>query len=362
MKPAERNQFVADQLEVLIERVNAGEGPAVDRYKNERAVLERLIPIPTDGFRGITLTAILGKMVREDINSSNEFGSIHPRAIFERGIRPILKKYSIPTGASAPLNVAKNVQVIDEKWAEGRKPEDAALAAVDYIRRINSHWGNLEFRDDLILMFIQRLLQYAEEIGQLEVTLQNLDTVAPMETGSKLAKFAVSTPEGGSVPQYLFGLILAFLRSTDTDFEAVLGVNESVFGTNTTSNKPADIWESLANDEAGNYFEVTCKPVDEERLDAAVESFAKQGLSNAPITFVCRMPNDASSLKLTNDVLEYRGAQFQFIDFCRTVEILYLLLTETKRIEVIKRFEKFIADPNRKIFTKKAWSKQFGNN
>ncbi len=70
-------------------------------------MLERLIPIQTDGFRGITLTAIMGKMIREDINTSNEFGSINPRAIFEKGIRPVLKKHRIPTGASAPLNVAR---------------------------------------------------------------------------------------------------------------------------------------------------------------------------------------------------------------------------------------------------------------
>ncbi len=361
MKPADRNQFVAQELEQLISRVKAGEGPAIDRYKKERAVLERLIPISTDGFRGITLTAIMGKMVREDINTSNEFGSINPRSIFERAIRPILRKHRIPTGASAPLNVAKNVQVIDEKWAEGRKPEDAALAAVDYIRRINRHWQNLELRSDLILMFVQRLLDYADEVGQLEVTLEVLEAVAPMEIGYKLAEFAVTTPEGGSIPQYLFGLILKSLRSSDTEFDAVLGGDASVFGTNTTSNKPADIWETLVGGIAGNFFEVTCKPVDLERLDAAVDSFSKQSVDNAPITFVCRMPEDVRSLALNYGTMEYRGAQFQFIDFCDTIKILYLLLPETKRVQVVEKFREFIADPSRKVSTKKAWAKQFGS-
>jgi hypothetical protein len=101
--------------------------------------------------------------------------------------------------------------------------------------------------------------------------------------------------------------------------------------------------------------------VDLERLDAAVDSFSKQGIDNAPITFVCRMPEDARSLALNNGTMEYRGAQFQFIDFCDTIKILYLLLTETKRAQVVEKFREFIADPSRKVSTKKAWAKQFGS-
>ena len=62
MKASERNAFISDELERLIALVKAGKGPRADRYKNERAVLERLVPIRTDGFRGVTLTAIMGKL------------------------------------------------------------------------------------------------------------------------------------------------------------------------------------------------------------------------------------------------------------------------------------------------------------
>lgn len=180
LKPADRNTFVQAKLVEYIERVKKGEGPASDRYRSERKVLERLIPIQTDGFRGITLTAIFGKLVRQDINTGTEFDSINPRGLFEQGIRPVLKKYRVPSGASPPLNVAKNVQVLDEKWAEGRKPEDAALAAVDYIRRINRHWEDPSFRDDLIMMFIQRLMAYAEEVGSHDIELPPLKGMPPI--------------------------------------------------------------------------------------------------------------------------------------------------------------------------------------
>lgn len=356
MKPAERDKFISDQLERLIERVRSGEAPAKDRHKNERAVLERLIPIPTDGFRGITLTAIMGKYVRPDINTSNEFGSINPRSVFERGIRAVLKKHRVPTGASPPLNVAKNVQVIDEKWAEGRKPEDAALAAVDYIRRINRHWENEAYRDDLILIFVERLLAYADEVGELEVSLEPSNKAAPIAFGSKLAKFATEVPEGGAVPQFLVGLIIEALRSGDAEFREVEGADSSVFGTNTTSAKPADIWEILTDGEFGNLYEVTCKPVDIERLDAAVDSFARIDIASQPITFVCRIPDDVNALQLVDGCIEHRGVQFQFVDMTALITTSFVLLTEPKRAHLLTRFSEFIADPSRKVVTKKRWA------
>lgn len=360
MKAKDRDAFVQAKLTEYIERAKAGDGPALDRYPKERKVLETLIPIKTDGFRGITLTAILGKFIREDVNTGTEFDSFHPRGIFERGIHPVLRKYRIPTGASAPLNVAKAVQVIDEKWAEGRDPEDAALAAVDYIRRINRHWGDPAYRDDLIMMFIQRLVAYGEEVGSHDVELAPLEGVPPVTLARKLAQFAVSFPEGGSMPQFIVGALLAALRSTDTDYLPLEGLEASVFGTNTTSNKPADLWEALTDETLGNLYEVTCKRVDERRLAAAVESFAKLGLPNCAITFVCRMPNDVSALDLEDGAIVFRGVTFQFVDIANFIVSLFVLLTAAKQKAALERIAEFVTDPSRRVPTKKAWAKAFG--
>jgi hypothetical protein len=359
VKPAERDAFISEKLDGLIEQVRAGRAPAKDRYKNERAVLERLIPIPTDGFRGITLTAIMGKMVREDINTSNEFGSINPRSVFEKGIRPVLKKHRIPTGASPPLNVAKNVQVIDEKWAEGRKPEDAALAAVDYIRRINRHWDNDALRLDLIFMFIERLVEFSDEVGALDVGFEPSSDDAPISIAIKLSSFAVEFPEGGAVPQFLVGKILEALRSEDAAFASVEGADSSVFGTNTTSNKPSDVWDILSGGTLGNLYEVTCKKVDLDRLDAAVESLARLAAGNLPITFVCRLPEDVESLAVELGAVHHRGVKFQFIDIRQLIEIGFFLLTPPKRMWVIEQVSKFVADPSRRTKTKRGWAGVF---
>jgi hypothetical protein len=356
LKPSDRNSFVQTLLAKLIERVKAGEGPAVDRYPAERKVLERLIPIRTDGFRGITLTAIMGKMIREDINTGTEFDSINPRGVFEQGIRPVLKKYRVPTGASPPLNVAKNVQVLDEKWAEGRKPEDAALAAVDYIRRINRHWGDPALRDDLIMMFLQRLVAYAEEVGSHDVELPPLNAVPPVTLGFRLANFSIAFPEGGSVPQFVVGSLLAAGRSSDGDYLPLGGVEASVFGTNSTSSKPADLWETLTDTSLGNLYEVTCKSVDEDRLNAAVDSFGRLGLPNTVITFVCRMPRDAASLNLEESAIVFRGVTFQFVDITALIVLLFVLLNSAKQKAVLERIAEFVADPSRQVKTKQGWA------
>ena len=359
MNPAERDAFISDELELLIQAVRDGEAPAKDRYRNERAVLERLIPIHTDGFRGITLTAIMGKMVREDINSSNEFGDINPRPVFEKGIRPVLKRHKVPTGASPPLNVAKNVQVIDEKWAEGRKPEDAALAAVDYIRRVNRHWQNEALRRDLILMFLERLLEFADEIGQLDVELELSAEEAPISIARRLSNFVIDFPEAGAAPQFLFSRLLEALRGEDASIESVLGGDASVFGTNSTSSKPADVWEVLPDQNIGNLFEVSCKKVDYERLDAAVESYAKLNWPNLPVTFVCLLPENVRELSLVDGAVIHRGMRFQFCDLRSFIEVSFILLTPVKRVWVVEQFNEFVSDPSRRIKTKKAWADLF---
>lgn len=362
MKASERNAFISDQLERFIARAKAGEGPKSDRYKNERAVLERLIPIQTDGFRGVTLTAIMGKLVRADIDTSNEFNAIQPRGLFKGGIKEVLKRHRIPTGGSPPLNVAKNVQVLDQKWAEGRKPEDAALAAVDFVRRINSHWSNEAMRDDLIMMFMQRLVAYADEVASNDVELAPIEGAVPIDLAKRLADFALAYPEGGSMPQFIAGVLLAASRATDNEYASFEGGDSSAFGTNSTSNKPADLWEILTTGAFGNLYEVTCKPVDIDRLDAAVDSFAKLAVTTLPITFVCRVPADCARLKLVDGVIHHRGIPFQFVDFSGFVEAIFVLLTPAKRTMVFERIAEFVAEPSRSLKTKRAWAKAFGSN
>lgn len=134
-----------------------------------------------------------------------------------------------------------------------------------------------------------------------------------------------------------------------------------MFGTNATSNKPADLWERLTDGSFGNLYEVTCKRVDEVRLAAAVDSFAKLNLPNTVITFICRMPNDVASLDLKEDAMVFRGVTFQFIDIMAFIVSLFIILTSAKQKAVIERVAEFIADPSRRVKTKQGWAEFIGS-
>lgn len=86
-----------------------------------------------------------------------------------------------------------------------------------------------------------------------------------------------------------------------------------------------------------------------------IDEYAKLGLPNAPITFVCRMLTDVSTLKLTNRSIVHRGVTFQFIDLGALAIAMFLLLAEEKRRVVLEEIAAWVADPSRKIGTKNGW-------
>jgi hypothetical protein len=87
------------------------------------------------GFREVVLTCIIAWEDGITFDPvEDDFYACHPRAIYEQGIRPVLVAHKIPHMKSGPLNVAKNIKQLNENWAEGRRPESAAYAAVNLLR------------------------------------------------------------------------------------------------------------------------------------------------------------------------------------------------------------------------------------
>ncbi len=84
-----------------------------------------------------------------------------------------------------------------------------------------------------------------------------------------------------------------------------MGGEESVFGTNTTSKKPADIWLEN-NDTQTNLYEVTVKPVSKKRLDDSLDALKSTGHLNHSVTFICRMPYDIKELEVENGSYTYK--------------------------------------------------------
>jgi hypothetical protein len=169
----DRNTRAKEIVDGLIRRARSAplSANAKMALTGEFRILERLIPIQAKGFRGIVLTGIVGKLLDDTYNPLENFYGCSPRSIFEQGIYYSLTDARIPCGQSDPLNVAKNARKIDMEWANGRRPEDAAKAAVEYLQIIENDWHNEQRRFLVIQAFFERLVKYAEEVDGLVVPM-----------------------------------------------------------------------------------------------------------------------------------------------------------------------------------------------
>lgn len=343
-----------------IKAAKAGTDIDADDYANERSILKRLIPVKAAGFRGIVLTAIVGKELNANYDPTKDFYASSPRTLFEKGIYYALQEHRVPCGKSDPLNVAKNAQVIDATWAKGRRPESAAMAAVNYIELVHSNWYDEKYRNSLISLFFKQLWEYAECCMAADVPLASFEGTPPVRIAAKLAKFTADFPEGGATPQLVVGTLISKIRQDDKNYANVVGVLESVFGTNTTSKKPADVWEEMADGSIGELYEITAKPVDQKRLEDCVENLKSMELGGKIITFICRIPQDIATLAVFDGTLLHQGVMFQFIDINNFIRTSFCMLSPARQIEVIDAVDQFVKDTNRKTEVKDGWGLAFG--
>jgi len=333
--------------------------PVQKKYADEIRCLEKLIPIKAMGFRGVVLTALVGMKLYSKYNPLKNFYECNPRTLFEHGIYDVLRSAKVRCGKSDPLNVAKNQRTLDAAWAAGRRPESAALAAVEYINWLvdarsapGKRYSTLEW------LFFRRLMEYAESQERL-----NVDIAAPFEGGTpadvaaELVRFVLECPESGAVPQFVVGTLIAIHRENDSRFLSVDGVNESVFSTNTTAKKPADVWEWDSHKKLRSLYEITVKPVDDKRLDDCVESLNQQGCGDKIVTFICRCPQDVATLELGDArTLVHNRVRIQFVDISEFITVMFVMLADESRTKFTTCLEAFVHDTSRSEEAKKFWA------
>lgn len=363
MKVEERNKHVQYIVSARIEHVETLTESDFSRIKNKSEIaktLEDLIEINVNGFRGVVLTALVGMKLDDQYNPLTNFYGCNPRAIFEHGIWYTLTQHNIPCGKSDPLNVAKNIQELNESWATGRRPQSAAFAAVNFLRIIVNSKSN---KDRALLedYFYFKLVNYAKKVSSIPVNEAIIDVISKQEIANKLCKFALENPESGATPQLLIGKIIKALFSSSS--LVVSGDGESVFGTNTTSKKPADIWIEKDN-EVIFLFEVTLKKVDLKRLDDCIGTLFAQGISGLPVTFICRLPEDISTIHIQKEALVgnsliYKNKRFEFVDFSAFVTSCCALLTDEQITQLTSEIREFVMAVTTLIKTKDSWNKIF---
>lgn len=319
-------------------------------------LLTELIEVKAKGFRGIVVTAFTGLHLNKNYDPLNDFYSCNPRSIFEGGIWYALQENGIPCGKSDPLNVAKNVNQLNEEWAQGKRPQSAALAAVKFLRLVMQE--NKSKRARLIDYFFYRLWKFSLAVTNFQLADIDISANSHQTVACKIVNFALKYPEPGNIPQYLVAQLLTELFHNS--ITKVVGGDESVFGTNTTSKKPADIWLEV-NSAPTNLYDITVKPVTLKRLDDSLDALRSTGHLNHPVTFICRMESDVRDLRIINNSFQYKGKLFDFIDFKYFCLSIFSLLSENGYITVLNNLAAFVKDKNISLRTKSGWNEFFVN-
>lgn len=330
--------------------------PEFDSDSKVYKLLTDLIEVNAKGFRGVVVTALTGLHLNEDYDPLNNFYGCNPRSIFESGIWYALQENGIPCGKSDPLNVAKNSNQLNEDWAQGRRPQSAAMAVVEYLRLVMAAKPSKRAR--LIDYFFFRLWKYSQTITGFQLAEIESSDHSHQTIGNKLVSFTLKYPESGNLPQYLVAQLLSGLfRASETE---VIGGDESVFGTNTTSKKPADIWLETDGNPT-NLYEVTVKPVSLKRLDDSLDSLQSTGHLNLPVTFICRIDMDVRDLNVIDGSFQYKGKHFDFVDYKNFCLSVFSILNDEECSTVMKNVAEFVQDKNISMRTKTGWNEFFEN-
>jgi hypothetical protein len=358
MNVDERNQlakkFIKDKLKLVSGRVEK-DFKSLKDYQILKDTLGKLIDVQAMGFRGIVATAITGKYLNPKYDPLNEFYECNPRSIFENGIFYAFEEEKIPCGKSDPLNVAKNISILDDAWAKGKRPQSAAQAAVSYLKHIEA--ATEEEEKKVIDYFFFRLAQYAKEVGSIKISIPQEQEWASQIFASKLIKFFINYPESGATPQFIISKLLN--KVYENSEITVCGGDESVFGTNTTSKKPADIWLEI-NDKPFNLYEVTVKSIDKKRLDDSIQCLRNVNMIDLPISFLCRLPIAVESLKNMEDfTLNYKGKVFNFVDIVGFTYSLSSLLSIDQIDKTLSDIREYVTQFNRPKKTKDGWNQIF---
>lgn len=357
MSKTERNESARLYITNCLEKAkthNESTFQKINKYQERSQLLNDLIDVKAMGFRGVVATALTGLHINPQFDPLNDFYSCNPRSIFEQGIFYAYEGL-IPCGKSDPLNVAKNQYVLDAAWASGKRPQSAAIAAVRFLEAIMASSG--KERQVLIDFYFYRLLKYAEKVKAITIKVPNSDELSQQEIGYRFANFSYKFPESGTIPQYMVGLLLKALYGQSALI--VEGGDESVFGTNTTSKKPADIW--IEQDGIPiNLYEVTVKKVDAKRLDDSLQALNNMKMLDKHIHFICRLPEDIASLtSVTDGTLNYKGKKFNFIDLRNFILSLVSMLTLEQLTAIISDLTSFMKRIDRPITTKDGWNSIF---
>lgn len=327
LSAAERNEQIYQLLVDLLK--NADEKPSYKAPFDEDDI-ETIFNTSIWGHREVVLTIIMARLINPKFRASVDFYACNPRSIFEKPIRKALREFGIPHRKSGPLNVAKNIKKINKDWATDKNGGDIAIRVVNLVNGIEkvSATELMSFAQ----AFISRYKQEAQRIKDMEVDLPPQEN--PLFLSSLCSDLVDNVPDGGATAQMLIGLLMEGVKDGRNSQVEVSGYMDSVSTTNTTSKKPGDIIEKLANG-VELVYEITTKEFTDDRLLESYESVMDYDTQIQDVFVICRPQDVPQSLEINQAYIiastQYRELSYYFVDIYHYIQSALLFLTPEAR-------------------------------
>lgn len=352
---SERDKRASGLLEALFKKANPAQTHSLHLSATE---LDQLFSTNSWGLRELLLLISIARLLDNSYQPTKSLYACNPRPLYEGPIRTALKSRGIPTRQSGALNVAKATVSINSQWAEQRQSPEVAALVVTLAQRIESLApADLE---QFTVTLLSRFLREAKRIANLTVNVSpNSD---PIKIYNLCRRLIAETPDGGNTPQRIVGYLLESYHEVLNTGITVAGHLDSASTTNTTSKKPGDILETLADGTIAQIIEVTVKPFNHQRIDESFSSVSTVlGDKHSEIIVICREADAPAEASDETDSythlgsLEYKGLSYQFIDIYEWIISQLLRMPPKARASFYDKLQAYISDPNTSEKVKVLW-------
>lgn len=350
----------ADAKRVLTDLFNGAKTPPKLPTK-VNANIETLFGTTTWGFREIVLVVVVARLLDPTYRASTGLYDCNPRALYEGPIIEELRARSIPQRKSGPLNIAKAAKGLTPEWAAQRRPLMVAHAVVEVVRYIESlSTADLRAFGSALCA---RFLQEAQRVKTLTVVAK------PEADPALLARRSIGlisrAPDGGNTAQRVTGLLLQSYHQEMQTGLVVGGYEDRASVTSTTSKKPGDVTEELADGTVLRVYEVTTKKFDAQRVRESYETVRafddQSGATTEEVVVLCTPadvhPNADKSAAgpLYLAKLEEHDLTYHFYDLDQWIVARLAAMPPDARLAFGDALAAYVNDYNTSETVKKAW-------
>ncbi len=346
---SQRNAEISNLMEKFFNEASK-EGYKVDEENAKD--LELLFQTDAWGFREILLVIAIARLIDGEYQASKALYDCNPRSMYEGPIRTALLRNHIPHRKSGPLNIAKAAVAINKQWAAQRRPSGTALHLVMVVERIEKmSTAQLEkFTIDLHARFLQEASRVAD------LSIQTEPEADPNYLFSLCEQLIKQVPDAGNTPQRITGLLLEEYHLGFDSGIIVLGHEDRASVTSTTSKKPGDIMEQLADETIATCYEITVKPFDNARVIESYDTIRQyneeHGTEVIEVIVICRKQDVHPDIVLGTinsfylGKVDYQNITYHFIDIFEWIIAQLLRMTPVSRINFYEKLKQYINEPS----------------